>query len=628
MVAISYVNDALPEGGLNFNPAFAEVLDTTPAVVTYTGNTYEIANNNGGAFNGFKVTFHSYVNGGAGDFTYANVGGVLKPSGTITGMFLRAPDGTVIAQVTTGTNTVFGDAKLQNFFARLTNPAAETPKDAIFTALDGLFSNTNQYYGSPVADHITSYGNAMGDLSGEGGNDLLWSRDYASRKLIGGAGNDVMRVEEGAYEVHGGKADGTGATGQTDTVEVVGYIDESTNATLKKFTNIDVLRFVMADAPAPGSLETASMGARFELKDIGAANLPSNLAIVGSLAAYTENYISIYTGYDAAATKGVTLNLSGWTFKTWSEERNGVYIDTNSAAKALKDVVTGTSVADQISTYYGDDIIRGGGGADELNSGGGNDTFIYGKNEAAAGEYANGGYGPQGGTADKVLILGDNDFTGVYFIGIDQFVFGAAAKVTFDQGFAKGLGSSAEVTALAESPVIVGDAKVNSVVFQMNKDGSGNPSIDLSDVVFSSWTNGVDRISITGTKSIDTIAGSNKTDVINGGDGGDTLQGNAGADAFVFSASFGVDHITDFRRKEGDKIHLDDAVFTGLKLGVLKKKAFEIGEEADSRKDRIIYDKEDGIVRYDDDGTGKHKAVIVAVLDDAAVLKAGDILVI
>ena len=143
-----------------------------------------------------------------------------------------------------------------------------------------------------------------------------------------------------------------------------------------------------------------------------------------------------------------------------------------------------------------------------------------------------------------------------------------------------------------------------------------------------SWTDGVDRITITGTKSIDTIAGSIKGDVINGGEGGDNLQGNAGADAFVFDASFGVDHIADFRRKEGDRIHLDDAVFTRLKPGVLKKKAFEIGEEADSRKDRIIYDKEDGIVRYDDDGSGKHKAVIVAVLDDAATLKAGDIFVI
>ena len=148
MATISYVNVVLPIGGRSFNPAFEEVLDTTPAVSNYTSNLYEIANNNGGAFNGFKVQFTSNLNGGAGDFTYTNVGAVLKPAGTITGMFLRAPDGTVIAQVTTGAATTFGDAKLQDFFARLTNPNAETSKDAIFSALDNLFYNRNTVYGS------------------------------------------------------------------------------------------------------------------------------------------------------------------------------------------------------------------------------------------------------------------------------------------------------------------------------------------------------------------------------------------------------------------------------------------------------------------------------------------------
>ena len=135
---------------------------------------------------------------------------------------------------------------------------------------------------------------------------------------------------------------------------------------------------------------------------------------------------------------GVTLDLSGWTFQAWDEGRNQVYIATNSAQKVLNDVVVGTKVADQIYTYYGDDTIRGGGGADVLNGGAGNDTFAYGLNEAAAGEYVNGGNGPQEGTADVVVILGDNDFTGVSFVGIDKFVFGAAAKAIFDQSFVNG----------------------------------------------------------------------------------------------------------------------------------------------------------------------------------------------
>ena len=69
-------------------------------------------------------------------------------------------------------------------------------------------------------------------------------------------------------------------------------------------------------------------------------------------------------------------------------------------------------------------------------------------------------------------------------------------------------------------------------------------------------------------------------------------------------------------------------MFGKLKSGNLKKSAFEIGEKADSKRDRFIYDKEDGVIRYDDDGAGKHKAKIIAILDDFASLKAGDFMVI
>lgn len=102
------------------------------------------------------------------------------------------------------------------------------------------------------------------------------------------------------------------------------------------------------------------------------------------------------------------------------------------------------------------------------------------------------------------------------------------------------------------------------------------------------------------------------------------------ANVFVFDAGLGsgVDRITDFRRKEGDDIHLAKSMFPKLKPGKLKKSAFEFGIKADDRKDRILYDKNTGALRYDDDGTGKHKAKIFAILDDAANLKAADIFVI
>ena len=62
-----------------------------------------------------------------------------------------------------------------------------------------------------------------------------------------------------------------------------------------------------------------------------------------------------------------------------------------------------------------------------------------------------------------------------------------------------------------------------------------------------------------------------------------------------------------------------------------KKKAFFAKDGADKAKDkqdRVIYDTDSGEVRFDKDGKGKTKAVLVAVLDGSPDLAHSDILVI
>lgn len=630
MAVIGYNNVTLPVGGLGFIPAFEEVLDTTPAVSMATSGYYELTNNNGGSFNGFKIQFASNLN----DFTYGPDG---KPSGTITFVYLRAPDGTYLASAGPGA-TGFGNQKLQDFYAALTNSNAPSPKDAIFAALDSLFSKSNAMNGSNVADHLTAYGTSAGELFGNGGDDVLWSRKHYDRKLVGGDGNDIIRVEKGTYEVHGGNADGTGGAG-TDTLEIVGYVNSASFPEFKKLTNIDVLRFVAGDQPPPGSINGATIGAYLELSNIGIANLPSALSVHGSSSAspLSTNAITIFAGYDPAATGGVTINLSGWTFKTWNEERNTVYITTNTAQKALKDVVIGTRVADEIYTRAGDDTIRGGGGADRLYGGDGNDIFVYGFKEAIPGEIVHGGtpelppvmaLAAQAAVADgidTVLVLGDNNFSGTTFVSIERLKFGGKATATFEQDI---VGNP--------QAVIIGDGNANTVAVQLKNTGGKVPGVDLSGLTFQNWTDGVDKVIVKGTKSQDIITGSSRGDVIIGGEGRDSLQGGAGADAFVFDTGKGkgVDLIADFSRKQGDMIWLELDVFAKLGKavskgsGVLKKSAFEIGRKADDKKDRILYDKKTGTLRYDDDGSGKHKAHVIAVLDDSPALKAGDIFVI
>ena len=81
---------------------------------------------------------------------------------------------------------------------------------------------------------------------------------------------------------------------------------------------------------------------------------------------------------------------------------------------------------------------------------------------------------------------------------------------------------------------------------------------------------------ITGTRNDDNLSGGGGNDVLNGGAGkdilsggagDDVLKGGAGVDTFVFSRDLndaGVDRITDFNSKIGEKIMLEAYVFEAL----------------------------------------------------------------
>ncbi|TIY02783.1 MAG: calcium-binding protein, partial [Mesorhizobium sp.] len=88
--------------------------------------------------------------------------------------------------------------------------------------------------------------------------------------------------------------------------------------------------------------------------------------------------------------------------------------------------------------------------------------------------------------------------------------------------------------------------------------------------------------------------------------GADKLSGFGGNDIFVFKTALGagnIDRITDFNKLQ-DKIHLDDAIFAGLKLGGLTSTAFFAGTAAHDSSDRIIYNNSTGALSFDSDGIG------------------------
>ncbi|TIQ06705.1 MAG: glycosyl hydrolase family protein [Mesorhizobium sp.] len=117
---------------------------------------------------------------------------------------------------------------------------------------------------------------------------------------------------------------------------------------------------------------------------------------------------------------------------------------------------------------------------------------------------------------------------------------------------------------------------------------------------------GTTAINLTGNELAQTMQGNAGANVMNGGGGADKLSGFGGNDIFVFNSALGngnVDRITDFNPSQ-NKIHLDDAVFTGLKLGGLSSDAFFAGRAAHDSSDHIIYNSSTGALSFDSDGTG------------------------
>ena len=142
------------------------------------------------------------------------------------------------------------------------------------------------------------------------------------------------------------------------------------------------------------------------------------------------------------------------------------------------------------------------------------------------------------------------------------------------------------------------------------------------------------KIDATGNALANILVGNAGANVINGAGGNDRMTGGANADTFAFdtalNAATNVDHVTDFLSGI-DTLRLDASVFAKLKVGALSKKAFfakKGAEKAKDKQDRVIYDTDSGEVRFDKDGKGKTKAVLVAVLDGSPDLAHTDILVV
>ncbi|WP_305846574.1 M10 family metallopeptidase C-terminal domain-containing protein [Microvirga sp. VF16] len=147
--------------------------------------------------------------------------------------------------------------------------------------------------------------------------------------------------------------------------------------------------------------------------------------------------------------------------------------------------------------------------------------------------------------------------------------------------------------------------------------GVGNDEIkagQANDTIFGE--DGNDRL--WGSSGNDSLSGGDNDDRLYGGWGADILRGGSGKDAFVFYArpngTTNIDTIRDFS-VASDTVWLENTIFTSVgSTGRLKSAAFWTGDAAHDVTDRIVYDRDDGVLYYDSDGTGATEQVAFAKL--------------
>jgi Ca2+-binding RTX toxin-like protein len=264
----------------------------------------------------------------------------------------------------------------------------------------------------------------------------------------------------------------------------------------------------------------------------------------------------------------------------------------NAGANAL----IGNAGSDLLIGDGGDDLIGGGAGNDRLEGADGIDTAVFSGSRA---NYLVEAHADGTVTVSDLRPGGDGQDT---LTGLEQLRFSdmALAAPTYAPP------SDPSVPPSSPGPVsvtLVGTAARDSLAA-----GAGN-----------------DRI--TGLSGNDVLIGLGGDDMLRGGRGKDVLSGGDGRDAFIFDAKIAkknADRIADFT-VGADAVWLENALFKSnktlyraIKKGKeahplhMSKKFVAMGHHAKDGNDYFILDRKKGVLSYDADGSGAHKAIEIA----------------
>ncbi|MER8670051.1 calcium-binding protein [Mesorhizobium sp. M1156] len=306
--------------------------------------------------------------------------------------------------------------------------------------------------------------------------------------------------------------------------------------------------------------------------------------------------------------------------------------------------LTGNEFAQTIVGNAGANIINGGGGADTMTGYGGNDTYLVDNVGDKVVEAVGGGSDRVFASVSHALtagseieLLATTNPSGTTAINLTGNEFAQTIQGNAGANFIYSGNGADTMTGYGGNDTYiidnVGDKVVEAVGGGSDRAftsvsyalGAGS-QIELLGV----WgPSGTTAINLTGNEFAQTIVGNAGANIINGGRGADILTGSGGNDAFVFNSALGagnIDKVTDFNKLQ-DKIHLDDAVFAGLKLGGLSSDAFFAGTAAHDSSDHIIYNSSTGALSFDSDGIGGASQIQFATLSPGLSITAGSFFV-
>lgn len=278
------------------------------------------------------------------------------------------------------------------------------------------------------------------------------------------------------------------------------------------------------------------------------------------------------------ATNAAQNTRSAGTIKLFSME-NVIGSDHN-------DTITGSTVANRLDGGAGNDVLKTGLGSDVLVGGAGNDVL------------------DGGGGADTMLGGSGNDAYYVDNVG-DKII---------------------EDTNSTSDPALAGGVdKVFALISYTLADNVENLTLGGSG----------GNIDGHGNLLANTIVGNAGDNVLSGGGGFDTVTGGAGSDTFLFDTYANTANrmvIRDFVSGT-DTLAIDlahDYLYrvAGAAPGASVDSWFAYGKKALTADDHFIYDKANGNLWYDADGSGVGAAIRIAILTGAPELHAADIVLV